>query len=38
MNHMDFMEYFTDVGFVIVTIIGSIAALFYVGMRSRRRD
>ncbi|WP_347232274.1 EYxxD motif small membrane protein [Halobacillus litoralis] len=30
------MEYFTDAGFVIVTIIGSIAALFYVGARRRR--
>ncbi|MGI8314608.1 EYxxD motif small membrane protein [Halobacillus mangrovi] len=34
---MDFLEYFTDVGFVIVTVIGTIAALFYVGMRRRNR-
>ncbi|WP_328515420.1 EYxxD motif small membrane protein [Halobacillus yeomjeoni] len=34
---MDFMEYFTDVGFVLVTIIGTIAALFYVGLRRRNR-
>ena len=33
---MDFMEYFTDVGFVIVTIIGTIAALLYVAARRRR--
>ncbi|WP_408607076.1 EYxxD motif small membrane protein [Halobacillus mangrovi] len=34
---MDFLEYFTDVGFVIVTVIGTIAALFYVGVRRRNR-
>jgi hypothetical protein len=34
---MDFLEYFTDVGFVVVTIIGTIAALLYVGVRRRNR-
>ncbi|WP_353477930.1 EYxxD motif small membrane protein [Halobacillus sp. ACCC02827] len=34
---MDFMEYFTDVGFVIVTVIGTITALLLVASR-RRRD
>ncbi|MGP4067024.1 EYxxD motif small membrane protein [Halobacillus sp. B29] len=37
MKSMDFMEYLTDVGFVVITIIGSIAALFYLGLRRRNR-
>ncbi|WP_425268649.1 EYxxD motif small membrane protein [Halobacillus dabanensis] len=35
---MEFLEYFTDVGFVIAIIIGSVAALFFVGMHKRRKD
>ncbi|WP_413229930.1 EYxxD motif small membrane protein [Halobacillus litoralis] len=38
MGTMDFMENLTDIGFVVVTIIGSVAALFFVGVRSRRKN
>ncbi|MBN8235755.1 LPXTG cell wall anchor domain-containing protein [Halobacillus kuroshimensis] len=34
---MYFLEYVTDVGFVILTIIGTIAALGAVFLRSRRK-
>ncbi|WP_367946414.1 EYxxD motif small membrane protein [Halobacillus salinus] len=36
MIHMYIWEYFTDVSFVIITIIGTIAALFAVVTHRRR--